>query len=194
MTFNQSLEKEGLAPEVAGIGILDARFRRALMKRAPKNKKEARLQGALSGSLLLFAQFNDLLIWLSPPSQAFFIDSPTVCDITFFPDRAFAHAPPYAWPWLRERWSSFADFARDDDEQSPAAPEQRVLRALADDEILADPIFRQAFDIASRDPDLFDDVYDWNERLLALPYDEDPARLIVTMAEDLIAKHSGGIQ
>jgi hypothetical protein len=65
---------------------------------------------------------------------------------------------------------------------------------MTDAEILADPIFREAFLTAIRDPDLIDDVIAWNDELLESFDDPDINRRAVMAAANLIAKHSGGIQ
>jgi hypothetical protein len=69
-----------------------------------------------------------------------------------------------------------------------------TIRTMTDDEILNDPVFGEAFDVALRDPDLIDDVIAWRERIFEALESPSLARLLVTAAEDLIAKHSGGIQ
>jgi len=65
---------------------------------------------------------------------------------------------------------------------------------MTDDEMLADPIFAEAFQTAITDPDLIDDVIFWKVRILEALESPTLGRLIVTAAVDLIAKHSGGIQ
>jgi hypothetical protein len=64
---------------------------------------------------------------------------------------------------------------------------------MTDDEILSDPVFREAFESAARDPDLIEDLKAWNEILLDPLNAPDLNRLALTMALDLIAKHSAEI-
>ena len=65
---------------------------------------------------------------------------------------------------------------------------------MTDAEILADPIFREAFETAIRDPDLIEDVIAWNDELLESFDDPDINRRAVMFAANMIARHSGGIQ